>query len=271
MSNHKTKPEKSPAYQWYPKDVLTSARVAELSLAEEGAYRRALDFCWLNGDLPGTPQALAKIIGKGCTTKIAAQVAKLFEEKDGRLQHERLNIERQKQADFKQKQSESGKKGNQKRWGAGHQPSLEASQADSEAIAEQSQGDEKTVAKNRSSSSSSTPVISTTNVVDKKGDDDESPMAFHTQWMNRLMDTAEAYTREQIQVQTKVEVSREILLAFNAHLHTDGKFHAHYREYIRHFTSWLPIRHSISKQQNGYKFNNQQQGVTLVSKPKFAN
>ena len=30
---------KSPAFQWYPRDILASARVAEMSLAEEGADR----------------------------------------------------------------------------------------------------------------------------------------------------------------------------------------------------------------------------------------
>ncbi len=58
---------KSPAFQWYPKDILSSARVQEMSLAEEGAYRRALDFCWLNGSLPADTEKLARVIGKGAS------------------------------------------------------------------------------------------------------------------------------------------------------------------------------------------------------------
>ena len=74
--------EKSPAFQWYPKDILGSARVAQLSLMEEGAYRRALDYCWLQGHLPADVKALAKVIGKGCTPKIAGVVKPMFKERD---------------------------------------------------------------------------------------------------------------------------------------------------------------------------------------------
>ena len=35
--------EKSPAFQWYPRDILTSIRVLEMSLEQECCYRRLLD------------------------------------------------------------------------------------------------------------------------------------------------------------------------------------------------------------------------------------
>lgn len=93
-------PGKSPAYQWYPRDILASARVAEMSLAEEGAYRRLLDFCWLNGNVPAECKRIAKVIGKGCTTEVADVVRQMFSPDPNDpecLIHDRLEIEREKQ------------------------------------------------------------------------------------------------------------------------------------------------------------------------------
>lgn len=104
---------KAPAYQWYPKDILSSARVAEMDLAEECAYRRALDFCWLNGSLPKDTGKLSRIIGKGCTEEIAKVVAAMFlpdPTDESRLVNDRLEQERAKQAEWSKKSSDAGKK-----------------------------------------------------------------------------------------------------------------------------------------------------------------
>ena len=101
----------SPAFQWYPKDALSSIRLSMLSLAEEGAYRRALDFCWLHGSIPADPNLLIRLIGKGCTLKMAKAIIPMFEEQDGKLYHERLEQERTKQKTFREKQAENGKRG----------------------------------------------------------------------------------------------------------------------------------------------------------------
>lgn len=106
------KNDKSPAFRWYPKDVLTSQRVALLTLKEEGAYRRALDYCWLNGSLPSDPKDLARIIGKGCTVTIAKKIKNLFVPLDGtneKLVHDRLEFERQKQNEWSEKCRIGGK------------------------------------------------------------------------------------------------------------------------------------------------------------------
>jgi hypothetical protein len=60
---------KAPYVKWYPKDILSSARVAEMDAKVECWYRRALDFCWENKSLPADPFKLAQIIGKKCTAK----------------------------------------------------------------------------------------------------------------------------------------------------------------------------------------------------------
>lgn len=91
---------KSPAYQWYPKDILASARVQMMSLAEEGAYRRLLDYCWINGSVPNDSAKAARLIGKGCTAEIAKVALEMFiphPTDSDKLLHERIEAEREKQ------------------------------------------------------------------------------------------------------------------------------------------------------------------------------
>lgn len=143
---------KSPAFQWYPKDVLASARVQEMSLAEEGAYRRLIDYCWLNGDVPADPQRCARLIGKGATEEIAKVVLEMFipsPTNPDRMIHDRLEIERKKQEEHSKERSESGKRGAKTRWAKGVT-------GDSSAMAKPiAQKVAKHIAKNSSSSSSS--------------------------------------------------------------------------------------------------------------------
>lgn len=72
-------------YTWYPKEFLTSMQVAEMSLEEECAYRRALDYFYLNGCLSANEEELAVIVGKKCTVKIALVVKQMFIESNGKL------------------------------------------------------------------------------------------------------------------------------------------------------------------------------------------
>lgn len=91
---------KSPAFLWYPKDILASARVAEMSLAEECAYRRLLDYCWLHGSVPADAKRAARVVGKGCTPEIAEIALTMFEldiANPDRMIHDRLEAERAKQ------------------------------------------------------------------------------------------------------------------------------------------------------------------------------
>lgn len=91
---------KSPAFQWYPKDILSSVRVQMMSLAEEGAYRRLLDFCWINGWIPNDAKKIANIIGKGCSLEIAKNIIDMFTvdpDDENKLIHDRLEDERAKQ------------------------------------------------------------------------------------------------------------------------------------------------------------------------------
>ena len=111
--------QKSPSYQWYPKDAISSARVAALTLEEEGAYRRALDFCWLTGSLPADTETLARIIGKGCTPETASVVITMFSRVKGNrklLIHDRLDAERSKQIAWREKSARGGRHSAAVRW-----------------------------------------------------------------------------------------------------------------------------------------------------------
>lgn len=109
---------KTPSFQFYPSDWLSSQRVQLMSLEEEGAYVRLLCYCWNHGRIPDDMERLSRIIGKGASTTLATTVSTMFQpdgNNDGWLIHERLEQEREKQRRWKQKSSEGGRKSAEKR------------------------------------------------------------------------------------------------------------------------------------------------------------
>ena len=68
---------------WNIKDIMSSSRVQEMNLEQEGAYRRALDRFYLDGFLPSDTTELAKRMGKNCTIETAEVVKKMFIPKSG--------------------------------------------------------------------------------------------------------------------------------------------------------------------------------------------
>lgn len=108
---------KAPAFQFYADTWLGSLRVQLMSLEEEGAYIRCLAYCWRHGSIPADPEMIARLIGKGCSTTVATTVANMFtkSKKHGELIHDRLEVERIKQAAWRAKCSAGGKaKGSKK-------------------------------------------------------------------------------------------------------------------------------------------------------------
>jgi uncharacterized protein YdaU (DUF1376 family) len=103
---------KSPAFQFYPTDYLGSQRVQLMTLEEEGAYFRLMCSCWQHGSIPSDPSIAARLVGKGCSTTVASVVLPMFEVAldEGRLTHDRLERERIKQAEWREKSSAGGKK-----------------------------------------------------------------------------------------------------------------------------------------------------------------
>lgn len=110
---------KSPAFQFYPADWLGSQRVQLLSLEEEGAYLRLLCYCWLHGSIPSDESLAVKLLGKGGLNVDITTVLAMFQpaSNPGRLMHERLEAERRKQSDWREKSSIGGRKSAEKRAG----------------------------------------------------------------------------------------------------------------------------------------------------------
>lgn len=103
---------KSPAFQFYAADYLADENVALMSLEEEGAYIRALAYCWREGSLPADDEKLSRLL-KGCsmeTIKTIKGCFKVGSNNPSRLVHLRLDCEREKQVEWKRKSSEAGKK-----------------------------------------------------------------------------------------------------------------------------------------------------------------
>lgn len=98
---------KPPAFQFYPDDFLGGT--LHFTDAEVGLYIRLLSVQWSAGSLPDDDAELASY-GKGGTP--VHRVREKFQKgSDGRLRNERLEVERRKQAEFRDKQAENGRKG----------------------------------------------------------------------------------------------------------------------------------------------------------------
>jgi uncharacterized protein YdaU (DUF1376 family) len=109
-------PDRSPAFQFYPKDFLSDSRQAAMSLQEVGAYIRLLCVCWNDGSLPSEIDRLARIVGatSGHMTKLWPAISACFtasSDDPRRLVHGRLEKERRKQENFRRRQSDNGRRG----------------------------------------------------------------------------------------------------------------------------------------------------------------
>jgi uncharacterized protein YdaU (DUF1376 family) len=80
---------------------MTDPDVIAMTLAQEGAYRRLLDVCWLESGLPSDPSILWRLAKADSEQVFRAElwpiVCRKFHERDGKLQHGRLDTERTKQ------------------------------------------------------------------------------------------------------------------------------------------------------------------------------
>ena len=98
----RSKREKSPAYQWYPKDALSDAVMASMTNEVEGVYRRLLDHAWLEHGLPADLNLIVPLCRVGEDRAkfdvIWMQLSPLFPQgPDGRRRNPRQEEERKKQ------------------------------------------------------------------------------------------------------------------------------------------------------------------------------
>src|SRR6185369_16029849 len=108
--------EKSPAFQFYPKDFLTDGHVVGMTLAERGAYITLLCLCWTEGSLPSDIGALARRchVSVAAFTRLWPALEPCFSgsgESDGRLVQPRIERERQKQETYRAMKAAAGKLG----------------------------------------------------------------------------------------------------------------------------------------------------------------
>jgi uncharacterized protein YdaU (DUF1376 family) len=103
---------RAPAFQFYPKDFLSDRNVVLMSMQERGVYITLICYAW-EGPLPVQVERLARLCGIPLSAfrKLWPMVGSCFREQDGSLVHPRLEREREKQAEFKRRQSDNGKKG----------------------------------------------------------------------------------------------------------------------------------------------------------------
>lgn len=108
---------KSPAFQFYPNDWLASRKVAMMTPDQEGAYIRLLCYMWNDPDcsLPDDDNELASLsrLHEGWLKGGSSAIRKCFmqhPEKVGFLTHDRLLTELKKQAKWREKSAEGGKK-----------------------------------------------------------------------------------------------------------------------------------------------------------------
>lgn len=101
----------SPAFSFYAKDFLTGT--ATFSLEEVGAYVKLLCYQWDAGSVPATPRERARILG--CTAAqeraIWLRIVSKFAAVGDAYQNSRLEEERVKQAERRQKLAANGSKG----------------------------------------------------------------------------------------------------------------------------------------------------------------
>ena len=106
-----------PAFQFYAKDWLSSGKIATMTLEEEGAYIHLLAHCWLSEDcsLPDDDTELAQLsrLGERWFNGASVKLRLCFTphpRKDGRLFNARLMQEHKKQAAWRKKSQEGGKR-----------------------------------------------------------------------------------------------------------------------------------------------------------------
>jgi len=113
---------KSPAFQFYPKDYQADENVRLMSPAERGWYVDLMCFEWIEGSIPDDPDELARLVGAQPTQfrKAWERIGPCFKKKprvEGRLIHPRLAHERNVQRKRREKLSSAGRKGAEKVWG----------------------------------------------------------------------------------------------------------------------------------------------------------
>jgi uncharacterized protein YdaU (DUF1376 family) len=116
-----SKPEKPPAFQFYPKDWLSDSNVARMPFAVKGMYIDLIAITWLDVYIPSDPAELAAML-KASTEEMTIAYPHLERcfrrapRKVGVWIHPRLEKEREVQSRRRKARSVSGASGAKARW-----------------------------------------------------------------------------------------------------------------------------------------------------------
>jgi uncharacterized protein YdaU (DUF1376 family) len=113
--------ELSPAFQFYPRDFLSSSKVMAMTMEERGVYITLLCLAWLDGSIPSDTGALANLCrtNKVRMDRMWPVVGACFVEAEGtmnRLVNPRMEVERTKQKINREKKAIAGSEGAKSRW-----------------------------------------------------------------------------------------------------------------------------------------------------------
>lgn len=108
---------KAPAFQFYASDFLSDINVTTMTMSQRGVYITLMAHEWLEGKLPSDVSTLKRLCGNPEDwNNDWHKVSTCFVEKDGYIYNPRLEQERGKMNAYRERMSQAGKKGAEKRW-----------------------------------------------------------------------------------------------------------------------------------------------------------
>ena len=107
---------KSPAFQFYPKDWLADPDVMCMTMAERGVYITLLCYLWESEGKMELDQIKKLLKGHKRALLSLENVLVKFQIRSNMVTHKRLTKERKKQQEYSDNRREAGKKGAKKRW-----------------------------------------------------------------------------------------------------------------------------------------------------------
>jgi len=107
----------SPAFSFYPKDVLSDERCSAMTHQEFGIHIRLLCHAWMEGSIPSDATRLQRILKVSSKTFEACwpAIVGCWEDQGGRLVQVRLERERERQIERSAINAERGRKGGRPR------------------------------------------------------------------------------------------------------------------------------------------------------------
>lgn len=105
--------ETAPAFQFYPRDFMADANVQAMTMEERGIYLWLLCHCWLEVCLPLDEARLARMCGASparFSSRLWPALRGCFMQTPDGYRHKRLDAERLKQHEWRQKSTKGGRR-----------------------------------------------------------------------------------------------------------------------------------------------------------------